>query len=370
MSENYTRYLCTLFSVLLVLTLINNCTQSNQTEFKGSTQETNQNNYSIKTITTIGIEEAQTEEDKPYQFAHIYSIDCDGNGSLYALDGKDHCVKVFDQTGKFLRQMFQKGEGPNETYNPKKIIVNKYSNTLFLLDEHGYRLKQFDINGNPLKTIHLPEQFFSHCGFLSKRELIYVAKCKYGENSYDNFKVLDVEQGKIKRGYAHKKLSERQDFFNQFQQFVVRNELLWTSLINETDLIALDLNTGKLVRQLSIPGNFKKNRIVEFTYSGYKGMGVLGYNYIQPLLLEGELFALLTVREYDLEKEKMSETLLFPKSSKLRLYRIVNEEKVEKVSDLESCDFMELQTTYKNRIILSARDPYPHIKIIEVKKVL
>ncbi len=368
MSENCRKYFYTLFSILLVLSLIN-CTQSNKTKSKGSTQGTNQNNYSINTITTIGIEEAQNEADENYQFALISSIDCANNGNLYVLDGKVDCVKVYDQKGKFLKKILQRGEGPNEIKTPSGLKVNKFSQTLFILLDNGFRIKEFDLDGNYLRTLQLPEQFFYLFEFITKNKFIYIANCKYGEDSYDNFKILNVEEGKIERGYARKKESERQECFNRFQHFVLMNGLLWTSLINETNLKAFDLSSGKLVKQLSIPGNFRDNPVVEFTYSGFKGFGVLGYNTIQPLLLDGELFVLLTIRDYDLEKKKMTDTLLFPKSSKLHLYRIVNDEKVEKVSDLEGCDFMELQTTYKNRIILSARDPYPHIKIIEVKKV-
>ena len=71
---------------------------------------------------------------------------CDGEGNVYVLDYKDVCVKVFDQSGRFLRKMFRKGRGPEEIEVPYQAVINKYSNHLFVLDMHGYELKEFDLS--------------------------------------------------------------------------------------------------------------------------------------------------------------------------------------------------------------------------------
>ncbi len=42
--------------------------------------------------------------------------------------------------------MFRKGRGPEEIEVPYQAVINKYSNHLFVLDMHGYELKEFDLS--------------------------------------------------------------------------------------------------------------------------------------------------------------------------------------------------------------------------------
>jgi len=63
-------------------------------------------------VARIGVQEAKNKDEEPYQFAGIRSIDCDTAGNLYILDYKDVCVKVFDQSGRFMRRLSKSGEGP------------------------------------------------------------------------------------------------------------------------------------------------------------------------------------------------------------------------------------------------------------------
>lgn len=336
----------------------------------GSSKENINNTYSIKTIASIGIEEAQNEKDENFQFASIGSIDFDNSGNIYILDGKLHCIKKFDAKGNFLKKMFRQGEGPNEIKMPIKFRINKFSGTLFILVDGGYRMKEFDLNGNFLRTIQLPQQFFHHFEFIAKDKFIFVSNCKYGENSYDNLKEIHLngEKAEITHGYCHWKEIERPDMFGSVQWFVVKDKLLWTSPIKDISLISIDLDSAKNINTIKFPGNLKENRVVSYRYNGNNWLGLFSYNYPQPILLNSELFALWTEKEYDMDKDTR-QSLIFPKNTKLSLYRIVDHQKAEKVGNLEGCDFMELKATFENRIILSSRDPYPHIKIIEVKKI-
>lgn len=359
MSNRYVKFLYPFFLVFFILPLIQ----------YGSSKGNTNNTYSLKTIAAIGIEEAQNKKDEHLQFASIYGIDVDNSGNIYVLDGKLHCVKKFDCKGNFLKKMFRRGEGPDEIKMPIKLRINKFSGTLFILLDGGYRMKETDLNGNFLRTIQLPQQFFHTFDFIAKNKFIFVSNCKYGENSYENLKEvqLEGEKGKITRGYCRWKESERPEMFGSAQWFVVKDTLLWTSTINEISLISINRNSGEVINTIQFPGNFKENSVVSYRYKGNKWLGLYSFNYPQPILLNGELFALWTEKEYDMKKETR-QSLIFPKSVKLSLYRIINNKKVEKVGDLEGCDFMELKTTFENCIILSARDPYSHLKIIEVKR--
>jgi len=373
----YKGYFFVIFLALSILAIVS-CNQSSNSKQipvaeglidGGSTgRKTSESLYQIRTIATIGIEEAQNEEEKPYQIASIRNIDCDAEGNLYLVESKTHCVKVFDQNGKFLRKMFRMGRGPNEIYRPAFCKINKFSNTLFQTIDYGYHMKQFDFGGEFLRSIHLPEPILMSYDFISKNQLIYVSDCHYGENTYYNFKVLNVDKNKIVFSFAAFMFSERSDSFNSFQRFAIKDGLLWTSPIHDIHLIAFDLSNGKRVKKLTVTDEVKKNRVISYTHKGLKYVPVVSYNYAQPLLLNGKLFVIWTEKDYNFKKNtNPHHAINYPESWKLSLYRLVNDAKLEKVVDLKECDYMRMEATYKNRIILSGWEPYWHVKIIEMK---
>jgi hypothetical protein len=104
----------------------------------------------------IGIQEATNKNQAPYQFAGIISIDCDASGKIYVLDYKDVCVKVFDKTGRFIRRMFRPGKGPEELSAPSKLLINRLTGRLFIIQENGFQMKEFDPEGGFVKSYALP----------------------------------------------------------------------------------------------------------------------------------------------------------------------------------------------------------------------
>jgi len=326
--------------------------------------------YNIKTIATIGVEEAETPEMEPYQIASIRNVDCDSKGNLYVVESKTDCVKVFDQNGDFLRKMFRFGKGPREINHPAKLKFNRFSKTLFLANENGYSMKQFTLDGKFLKSILLPDPIHISYDFISPNELIYISESRYGSKDYYNFKVLDLQSGKINSHIVSFNLSDRPTAYNGLQRFVVKDDLLWTCTIDKPYLLAYDLSTRKQVKQLIIKDDYKENTITTGHSNGMTWEAVVGYNYIHPLLLNGELFAIWVSKNYRKKQSVNSkynhDRIRYPEIWKSELYRIKNDESVEKIANLEDCDHMRMETTYKNRIIFSGYEPYLNIKIVEV----
>lgn len=360
------------YTVLFLMYLLGvvNCGSNSVDSPQGEiAHDTHESSAICDSIITIGIEEASNDNDKPYQLASVYSADIDVDGNIYILDGKIHRLKVFDKKGRFIRQMFQAGKGPDDIASPMKIKIDYYSNSLFINNESGYSLKQFTLTGQHLKTIRLPEQFYNDFDFISNNQFIYIALCPYGEEKYDIFKVFDIENEKILRSFSEFEFSKRPYYFNTWQTFAIKDGLLWTSTIDDTSLIAIDLKSEKTVRRIEMPGVLKKNRYVDFENNrGGRTVGVLSYNFAQPILLEGDLFVLWTVQDYDLEKGNKT-AFYNPEICELSLFRVVDDNKVEKVADLKDFDFMQLRAARGNRIVLSGREPYPHVKVVEVKKL-
>ena len=58
------------------------------------------------------------EEETKYTFASITAIRADEEGNIYILDGKEATVNVFDKSGKRLRNIGRRGQGPGEFEMP------------------------------------------------------------------------------------------------------------------------------------------------------------------------------------------------------------------------------------------------------------
>jgi hypothetical protein len=96
-------------------------------------------------------------------------------------------------------------------------------------------------------------------------------------------------------------------------------------------------------------------------------LGLLTYNYLQPFLIDEGLFFLLIKNEYDLNR-KPKWKIPNPISKKLSLFKVIDEEKAVHIAFLNQYDNMKLECTHNNRIIFSSHNPFPHIKIVEVKR--
>jgi len=68
---------------------------------------------------TIG--EGESEEE---MFSEITSVAVNNDGDVYILDRKEKTVKVFDNTGKFVRKFGKQGQGPGEMNMPIFVQIS------------------------------------------------------------------------------------------------------------------------------------------------------------------------------------------------------------------------------------------------------
>jgi len=310
-------------------------------------------------IREIGVEEARSEDEKPYQFYIIDSIDCDKYGNIYVLDSKEPCVKVFDKDGMFIRKLFREGKGPNEIANPYKVAINKFTGNLFVLHEHGYYLKEFDSSGNYVKHYPLPEQIMYYFEFIDKDRILYIFHGRPRGKTYNNFKILNLKTLKIEKEFFQ---TDREFVINGIMRFVVKDGILWTCPGDEMRLICFDLKTGKKLNSIPIEENYKKYKIRR----GPNWVSATLYNFAQPISINEKIFILLTKIEY--YKEETSEDFRNPKAHKLSLYYLDNDH-LNKIRELPEGNFMYLGTVWENRIILYRHEPFPKIRILELKNM-
>lgn len=303
----------------------------------------------ISFVADIGVENVSSPEDEAYLFYNIGSVDCDSAGKIYVLDNKGVFVKIFDREGRFLRKIFKEGRGPEEIENPYEIKINRTNDHLFILDLHGYEIKEFKPTGSYVNQYHLPQQIKLFFDFLDTERIIFVDT----ESQY-RFKILNLKTRKIEKSFVPS--SDVPSVVYGYQRFVLKDGVLWTCPNDETKLIGYDFKTQREIAQIAIPEIYKKYTI-EKTPTWWAARL---RQFAQPILLNDKLYVLFSRLEWTTDKPAVLKRL------DISLYRL-NGNQLRKIKDLPEANFMYLGTTWRNRLIFYRNDPYPHIKVFELK---
>lgn len=91
---------------------------------------------------------------KGYQFFRPSQFLLDGSHNLYALDGMDSNIKVFDDHGRFLRIIGSEGVGPMELTRPTGMTITGHRLTIF--SPQIARMTVFDLEGRYFDSGHYP----------------------------------------------------------------------------------------------------------------------------------------------------------------------------------------------------------------------
>ncbi len=84
-------------------------------------------------------------------FGDIRGIAVDAWGRLYATDGQDATVRVFDSLGQVVRSLGRRGQGPGELDTPQGVAFGPDGN-IYLYDAEARRLTVFDTTGAVVAT--------------------------------------------------------------------------------------------------------------------------------------------------------------------------------------------------------------------------
>lgn len=87
---------------------------------------------------------------KDVLFAGPGALDCDPAGNVYVMDFSDNNIKKFDATGKFLKLIGRKGQGPGEFSMPIDVVVAK--DRLIVWDMGNDRLCALTMSGALIKA--------------------------------------------------------------------------------------------------------------------------------------------------------------------------------------------------------------------------
>mgnify|MGYP001313631363 CR=1 FL=1 len=123
-------------------------------------------------------------------FGRILGFVIDDNGAIYVLDQKDSNIKAFDASGRYLRTIGRKGQGPGELFMPMTLSLNRTAGELAVL-QLSRRMSYFKTGGT----------------FLRQQPLKDTMALRGQVDSRGNIYVIDLVHGDHDSSYVVKKLS-------------------------------------------------------------------------------------------------------------------------------------------------------------------
>jgi len=115
--------------------------------------------------------------NKFFKFPQALTISKEG--IVYIADTMNHRIQVFNQEGKYLQTIGQKGQGPGDILEPSSIALDR-NNNLIVCDAGNLRIQIFDINGKYLKSFRFRNKRPNAIDLTKKNE---IALYSYEENS-------------------------------------------------------------------------------------------------------------------------------------------------------------------------------------------
>ncbi len=85
-----------------------------------------------------------------YMFSEIRDIAVDAEGSIYAVESKDHSIRVYDKNGVHRRTIGRPGQGPDEFMEPGNVHVNP-AGEIMVTDGGSQSVKFFSPDGRYLR---------------------------------------------------------------------------------------------------------------------------------------------------------------------------------------------------------------------------
>ncbi len=143
------------------------------------------------------------------------------------------------KNGRFIKKIFREGRGPQEIINAVRVVINKFTGNMFVLQENGYKLKEFDSSGKHIKSYSLPEQILYYFEFIGKNRVIYISHVRPTEKVYNNFKLVNLKTLKIEKEFDS---TDRDFVINGGIRFERKDGIIWTCRGDEMRLVGYDLN--------------------------------------------------------------------------------------------------------------------------------
>ncbi len=122
--------------------------------------------YKLEEELSIGEEEI----DENYMFYEPQSVKASEDGSIYVLDDRDICIKVYDRQGKYQRTIGRQGQGPGEfssgflyfdiSSDGKIYIMDCRDSCVIIMDKDGVFIHSFMLPGRLFQEMRADKNNF------------------------------------------------------------------------------------------------------------------------------------------------------------------------------------------------------------------
>jgi hypothetical protein len=94
------------------------------------------------------------EEDLKKVIKYMGDIEFDANGNFYICANYEHCVRLFNPNGEFIRQIGRRGKGPGDLLTPISIELAP-NGDLMVLEMMGRRVQRFNPSGKSVSSFKI-----------------------------------------------------------------------------------------------------------------------------------------------------------------------------------------------------------------------
>ncbi len=190
---------------------------------------------------------------------HIFGFDFEDE-DLYIVDSKYGTIlKVNMKTGKLIKTISSKGQGPGELEMPVQIIVK--NNKLYVLDAGWRGIKVFDKDGKYISSFHVSLPFFFFFGRISEsfavneKEQVFVANPDMKEHTLVT--VYDGKNGKKICSLINENLTKIKDRKRAFE------EINYGVRLDKEDNIYLLYPLRRRIKKFTPSGKLLWDKLIE-----------------------------------------------------------------------------------------------------------
>ncbi len=123
------------------------------------------------TLDIIKIWGADDSDEKNEFFRFPEDIKVDKKGWVYILDSGNNRIQVFDGSGKYIRTIGRKGQGPGDMLSPNAIVLDNINNVV-VADSGNRRVQAFDPAGNYLYSFNSGDGISSAIAVTRSNEIV------------------------------------------------------------------------------------------------------------------------------------------------------------------------------------------------------
>jgi len=210
------------------------------------------------------------------QFGSLWQMRIDSYGNLLFLDTKGCQVCVFNKSGKFIKRIGAKGQGPGEFMRPQAMEVD-YQGSIYIADHSSRRINKYDKDGEFISSFLLSSSHWApdELIIVDSKKNIYVGGFQPDIDKPGNGKWINKydQKGKYIGSFIERKAKQTWllRMFPVFCFNIGPNDLIFAAEINNYSITVYDRKGNYVDKIGTIPSYFREpSSASDFDSSKYK----------------------------------------------------------------------------------------------------